>query len=1256
MSKATCSRIRQFASNQSLGRIVVCAVMLLTLVWQGAAMAATCTSIATGNWNSAATWSCVGSPAATIPGAADSAIIASPNTVTLTATASVIDLTVNTGGIFSLGGNTLTVSGNVTNNGTITNAAGTGILQSTGNAAVISGTNGTFSGSARLYTAGTAPSIVAGATLTFAGTAQIRAGRNGTTVVSNSVLIINGTITSTQVAGTNMLRLYATSTVIGSTGVINAANSTITFNNAAAKLTNNGSVTVQKVTQNATTNGWTQGANSSLTVSAASTFGTASATTGLNASAVGNTVTFNTPATPVAPVSNTYYNLAGTGVACPTPYIILGTSPCILPPGVFSITKSPTACTNVTGIGTVAWTGLANALASDNIYTTATNVIRNVTTNYLQCTGYGFAIPVGSTILGIAVSVERNTSGGTLRDAAMRTVKGGVIGATDRSTLTNYTTADVIEAHGGSADLWGNTWTITDINAANFGAAFAAKNTSTTSTTNRTVSVDHMPITVYYSTPSIHHIEIDHPGSGTTCTPTTVAVKACGDAACTLANLYTGGTSVTLTPGGNVVAVGATGIGSGTVSSGTAGTVTLAASSTPAAANATTCANTVLGGAAGSCTNSFTFNSSAISLAVPDGVSGNNVTGTISACSGAAFTGAKTINFYTAYANPATGTKQATLNGTVIGTSAATKTAISLTFNASSQATFTLSYPDVGQVTLTANYTGAPALSDGVASFIMKPAGFVLSAIKRSSDGFANPGATTAGGTAFVKAGEAFSVTVTAVNSAGVATPNYGKESRTEDVKLTPALLGGLGLTNAPLVNRTTVGSISSGSNSLSVTNSTGYVVGDRLRIVGAGAGGADLYTTISAIPSPGVFTLATTASTSVTLSLVHYTFGAFVGGVATGTNFTWDEVGIITLMPSIADANYLTAGNVTGDLAGNPSGPVGRFTLAKFALQTPTQNDRADLCQAGVLVADGVTPCAPTFTYMGEEIDANITLVPMSLNNVAVQNYVGQNGVNDFAKLDPSVFANLNLAAVDRTTAGQPYYLGSRVSNAGMPLITCGSAPCFTLVGTQAAAVLSVPFTLSRNATPDGNYTVANFGIAPLDGDGAAVDAVGTSGAGTCNNTTVMACYDLDSDAVVGNDHAQVGITEFRYGRMKIANANGSELLPLPIALTAQYWNGTVYIPNVDDSLTTMLNSNISLSNYQKNLTTGATTVSPASIAFASGASAISLSAPGVGKNGSVDLTTNVPISNYLPSNTARATFGVYKGANEFIYLRENY
>jgi hypothetical protein len=38
----------------------------------------------------------------------------------------------------------------------------------------------------------------------------------------------------------------------------------------------------------------------------------------------------------------------------------------------------------------------------------------------------------------------------------------------------------------------------------------------------------------------------------------------------------------------------------------------------------------------------------------------------------------------------------------------------------------------------------------------------------------------------------------------------------------------------------------------------------------------------------------------------------------------------------------------------------------------------------------------------------------------------------------------------------------------------------------------------------------------------------------------------------------------------------------------------------------------------------------------------------------GSVDITLNAPP--YLPANTARAAFGVYKDSSRFIYLREMY
>jgi MSHA biogenesis protein MshQ len=164
-----------------------------------------------------------------------------------------------------------------------------------------------------------------------------------------------------------------------------------------------------------------------------------------------------------------------------------------------TVTASPAACTSVTGIGTQPWTNPGSAVSSNGSYATA-SVNDGQTTNYLQCVGYGFTIPANATINGITVSIERRSSNTDTQDAAMRIVKAGVIGTADRSTATAYTTTDTYEAHGGATDLWGTTWTPADINDANFGAAFASRKPGTAGGA-RTVSVDHVQITVDYSIP-----------------------------------------------------------------------------------------------------------------------------------------------------------------------------------------------------------------------------------------------------------------------------------------------------------------------------------------------------------------------------------------------------------------------------------------------------------------------------------------------------------------------------------------------------------------------------------------------------------------------------------------------------------------------------------------------------------------------------------------------------------------------------------
>jgi MSHA biogenesis protein MshQ len=513
---------------------------------------------------------------------------------------------------------------------------------------------------------------------------------------------------------------------------------------------------------------------------------------------------------------------------------------------------------------------------------------------------------------------------------------------------------------------------------------------------------------------------------------------------------------------------------------------------------------------------------------------------------------------------------------------------------------FTFNYPDVGMVELWMRNSATTTQRGASGAFVVKPGGFVVSNIVRSSDSFANPAAANAAGVAFVKAGEAFSATVTATTCApasatctvaGAATPNYGKEISPESVRLVPALKAGLGLTHNPAITCS------------DATNAT----------------------TCDATTTPG---------TNIPK------FGAFSNGAATGINFAWDEVGIITLTPHVGDASYLAAGDVTGTTTGD----VGRFTLGKFALQNVAFDNRADLCQGGFLVSDGITPCAPPFTYMEEQINARFTLVPKALNGAVVQNYRDSaSAANDFAKFDPTTFADLNLAAVDTTTAGGPHYLTARISNTSMPAVNCAAALCFQ----SGTADVTAPFIFTRDAiAADGVFGAVDIGISFADSDGAPVEGPGAT-PGLCNNPNAANCLDLDTDAIAGNDRALLAATEFRYGRTNVSNAYGSELLGLVLPVAIEYWNGAAYVRSVDDSDTII---NVALNNYRRNLNAGETAAAVSAIA--GGLGRITLTAPGANNNGSVEVSATAPA--YLPGNIGRATFGVYKGP--FIYMREQY
>lgn len=348
-------------------------------------------------------------------------------------------------------------------------------------------------------------------------------------------------------------------------------------------------------------------------------------------------------------------------------------------------------------------------------------------------------------------------------------------------------------------------------------------------------------------TPSLHHLEIVHNGSGVTCQPATVTVKACANAACS--SLYSGGVTANLTPGNLAVSIGSSGIATGSIVQGTAATVTLASNTvSPSPASATTCTNSANGSA--SC--SMTFTSSGFLVTVPNHAACSNQTVTIqapSACTTAFSNVTRNVSLYSTYVTPATGTRQAhvTYNTTqtvpALSTSAAApSTLTALSFDGTGTALLTLSYPDVGQVTLTAGYSGSAATGDsgvsmtGSGTYIAAPASFAVSNTPAS-----------------YVAGLGFAVDVTARTATGnacastMAAPNFGLEGE------------GVGFASAT-------------------------------RLTPAGTANA------LTGPSDGTW--------------VSGTAGSYSTGKTTLSNNAWSEVGTLQVAAQVADGDYLGAGS----------------------------------------------------------------------------------------------------------------------------------------------------------------------------------------------------------------------------------------------------------------------------------------------------------------------------------------------------------
>lgn len=153
-----------------------------------------------------------------------------------------------------------------------------------------------------------------------------------------------------------------------------------------------------------------------------------------------------------------------------------------------------------------AWTNPNNVQTQDNIFATSNITGANRSTFFLDAQNWGFQstnntlpnyIPPGATINGIEVEVRHRKSGtGNIRDRTIQLLKGGSTTGTNKANNNYWPVVSATARYGSNVDLWGATWTATDLTATNFGVRIQARNQGSR---DAQAEIDHVRITVYFN-------------------------------------------------------------------------------------------------------------------------------------------------------------------------------------------------------------------------------------------------------------------------------------------------------------------------------------------------------------------------------------------------------------------------------------------------------------------------------------------------------------------------------------------------------------------------------------------------------------------------------------------------------------------------------------------------------------------------------------------------------------------------------------
>lgn len=385
--------------------------------------------------------------------------------------------------------------------------------------------------------------------------------------------------------------------------------------------------------------------------------------------------------------------------------------------------------------------------------------------------------------------------------------------------------------------------------------------------------------------------------------------------------------------------------------------------------------------------------------------------------------------------------------------------------------------------------------------------------------------------------------------------------------------------------------------------------------------------------------------------------------GVATATGFTYSEVGNFSLgQYAVYDDGFTEVDSTkaqpecTSNFNNGPvvngrygcmfgsiaAGPFGRFVPHHFTVMAAVAN----ACPAG------------SFTYMGQPFTFSQPGVVEARNagDVPTQNYAGAYapGTVSFGAENADSGTDLSARLAFYSLGTYPALSGSWVSGV------------YTLTGNDTAAAFRRPTATTPDATW-GTFDALDLGLTVADSD--------------VTTSPKVTGADMDPAAAGGPNLTYRKFSgsplRMRYGRLRLANAFGSETEPVIMPARLEYYNGATFALNTQDSCTNpggiatyQLDNTLEAAQTDGTILingAAATTLTIPITTAAAGLINLRFSPPGAGNIGNTDVTALISATlpwllyewdgagnDFNENPFARANFGIYRGNDRIINWRE--